>query len=265
MTPPANPVLDSFLREHSGDFVFAQVAIRVVAAGVWELRHVADASAEESVLTGTGVDALRAVAQFTASGAFRPLKAAPNLRRGWRAVVRGVGELESALNQLYPGALADWYAAGSGTPPVTHFRAFTERQTGMYRIATSLDDAQASAVAVACCDARFCLRRRLWTVGGLASDAADSKSLIPCLEPCALLLELARRAARSEQEETLAVALAPEEAATIVASLEMALENPDASVREGDLGAAINPRRVRLALEKLRPILGVTKGGGTAE
>ena len=265
MTQLVNPALDALLRELSGNFIFAQVVIRSVVAGVWELRHVEDECAEEASLSEMRVDSLRGVAQFTVGGAFRPLKAAPNLRRGWRAVARGAAELESALNQLYPGALADWHAAKSPSPPVTHFRAFTERQTGMYRIATSLDDAQASAVAVACCDARFCLRRRLWTVGGLASDAADSKSLIPCLEPCALLLELARRAARSEQEETLAVALAPEEAATIVASLEMALENPDASVREGDLGAAINPRRVRLALEKLRPILGVTKGGGTAE
>jgi hypothetical protein len=102
-------------------------------------------------------------------------------------------------------------------------------------------------------------------VGALAADAADAKSVIPCLEPCSVLLELARKAARIEQEEELHVAIAPDDSATILASLEAAVANPDASVREGDLSAANNPRRVRLTLEKLRPILGVTKGDQPAE
>ena len=108
--------------------------------------------------------------------------------------------MEQALNQLYPGAIADWYAAQTQPVPVTNYREFTERQTGMYRIATLLDDQQAAAVIRAGCHRRCCLKRRHWLVAGLEPDPAAEKSLIPCLEPCAVLLELARQAVRLEQE-----------------------------------------------------------------
>jgi hypothetical protein len=98
---------------------------------------------------------------------------------------------------LYPGAVADWFATQAAQPPVTSYREFTSRQTGMYRITTHLDDAAVAAVIHACCHKDFCLKRRLWTVEGAAPDAADAKSLIPCLEPCAILLEAARKAARA--------------------------------------------------------------------
>ena len=121
----------------------------------------------------------------------------PNLRAGWLCRAASDAELEAALDQLYPGAIADWFAAHQPLPPVTHYRDFTARQSGMYRITTMLADAQAAQVTRVCCDARHCLKRRLWTAPGLAPDAADAKSLIPCLEPCAVMLEFARKAVRA--------------------------------------------------------------------
>ena len=203
MVPFRNPAMESFVTRLTGERLFAQALIRRTADG-FELRHVADRDADATTLRLLPVAGLRALAQNTRTGAFRPLKSAPNLASGWRVGARDAAELETALNQLYPGALADWFAAQTPTPPVTHYREFTNRQSGMYRITALLTDAQAAQVIRAGCAKEFCLKRRCWTVAGLSPDDVAEKSLIPCLEPCAVLLEFARKAMRLEQEEKTA-------------------------------------------------------------
>ena len=91
-------------------------------------------------------------------------------------------------------------------------------------------------------------------MAGLAPDAPAEKSLIPCLEPCALLLEFARAAMRNEQADKLPLPLSPQEAATLRAALEALAGAPQRRSREADFGAADNPRRAQLLLEKLRPL-----------
>src|SRR5688572_10482397 len=144
-----NPALEAFVAQVGDEFVLAQVLIRRSGAG-FELRHVADANGDVPQVSD-----IRQVAQFTEAGAFRPLKSAPNLRRGWRVQARDLEELGLVMNYLYPGAVADWFAARSGNPPATHYREFTARQTGMYRITAMLSDQQAAAAARACCDQKF--------------------------------------------------------------------------------------------------------------
>jgi 4Fe-4S iron-sulfur cluster binding domain/DR2241 stabilising domain len=226
-----NPDARTFLAAFDTEVVFGQVAVRRLERG-FELRHESDrAAAPDSLATLNGTE-LRDWAQTAAGGGFRPLKSAPNLRSGWRAEATDGAALELLLHYIYPGAVADWFAAQSAHPPLTSYRQFTARQTGMYRITTMLDDAVAGAAIRACCHVDFCLKRRLWSVAGLEPDAAGCKSLIPCLEPCALLLEFARKVARLEQG---------------VASPS---EEPKADVAESDFDAPNNPRRVRFGLEK---------------
>ncbi|NBV25176.1 MAG: hypothetical protein EBS05_25065 [Proteobacteria bacterium] len=257
-----NPAFTAFCALLAPELVLAQVRVRRESAG-FELRHVSDAESTPESLRLVPVNELRSLANHTAAGEFRPLKAAPNLRTGWRCVVANDVELESALSQLYPGAVADWFAAQLPEPPVTHYRDYTARQTGMYRITTMLSDAQAGQMIGACCDARFCLKRRLWTVPGLAPDAAAAKSLIPCLEPCSVLLEFARKAMRIEQEENkLTVTLAPSEVESLLAALDTALVHPPTGQREADLSAATNPRRLQLLRAKLQGFAPVAESGG---
>lgn len=250
----ANPALEQFVARIGDELLLAQVLIRRAARG-HELRHVEDRSTAEGGLRLLQLSEARSLAQNTASGAFRPLKSAPNLPRGWRLAVADDAELELALNQLYPGAIADWHAAQSAQPPITDYRAFTNRQTGMYRIAQMLSDAQAASVTKACCHRDFCLKRRMWTVAALAPDAAGDKSLIPCLEPCAVLLEFARTAMRLEQEEKARLELGRGELGSLQAALETALLRPDPDLREADFSALGNPRRLRLLLEKFNAAL----------
>jgi len=247
----AQPAFDRFVASLRDELVLAQVLIRRVERG-YELRHQADCACAAADLRVVPIAELRGLAQGTAAGAFRPLKAAPNLPTGWRTSPANDAELETALDHLYPGAVPDWFAAQQPSPPVTHFREFTGRQTGMYRITTMLNDAQASQVTRACCHRRFCLKRRLWTVGRLAADAAEEKSIIPCLEPCAVLLEFARKAMRLEQEDKPPLDVEAQDLEKTEAALETALATPSGVEREADFDSPDNPRRRQLALEKLK-------------
>jgi hypothetical protein len=243
-----NPALSAFTAAFEFEFSFGQVWIRRMERG-FELRHVADRECDPATLRLLGENDVRPLAQFTARGAFRPLKSAPNLQRGWQAAPRDEETLGAALNQLYPGAVADWFAAQAPQPPVTSYREFTGRQTGMYRITTFLDDAAAGAVIRACCHKDFCLKRRLWSVAGLAPDPPAAKSALPCLEPCAILLEFARKMARFGQDEKAQPSPGPAGNAQRRAAAEAALQNPDDTVAESDFDAPNNPRRLRFVLE----------------
>ncbi|MGD0814341.1 MAG: DR2241 family protein [Verrucomicrobiota bacterium] len=195
-----NPALSAFVAGLETESFFGQVWIRRIERG-FELRHVADRDCDSATLRPLAQDDIRPVAQFTACGAFRPLMSAPDLQHGWRATARDANALGAALNLLYPGAVADWFAAQAPLPPVTSYREFAGRQTGMYRITARLDDAAAGAVIETCCQIEFCLKRRLWTVEGLPPDPPGAKSDLPCLEPCAVLLESARKKARAELDK----------------------------------------------------------------
>lgn len=192
----SNPALGAFAALMGDGFEFGQVVISPAEAG-FELRHVADAGVATMQLKDTPVPALRQLAQTTAAGGFRPNKTAPTLRMGWRSVARDAAELEEALRHLYPGALADWHAARQLGARGTTFREFVGRQTGRNARAQVLADDAVAEVTRSCCAPARCLRRRLWTVGGGPPEAALGKSVIPCFEPCALMLDAAREAAGS--------------------------------------------------------------------
>jgi 4Fe-4S iron-sulfur cluster binding domain/DR2241 stabilising domain len=253
VTSTNHPALQAFVAQIGRELVLAQALIRRVEPG-YELRHVADRDRAAKTLRELRLSDLRQLARFTVGGAFRPLKAAPSLAAGWWLRVKDDAALDTALNQLYPGTIADWFAAQSPSPPVTNYREFSNRQTGMYRVTRMLDDAQAAQVARACCHKNFCLKRRIWTVNGMAAEAVEEKSLIPCLEPCAVLLEFARKAMRMEQEKKLKLELSPGEAVTLAAALRRALAHPDTTLREADFNAPGNPRRIQLLLEKIQPL-----------
>jgi hypothetical protein len=235
MNASAHPAFVAFLKTLGSELTFCQVWIRRAAPG-FALRHLDDRDLPAESLRVVSLSDLRPLAQFTADGAFRPLKSAPNLARGWRAELRDDAELWLALNVLYPGAVVDWFASQSSAPPITSYREFTARQTGMYRIAAALADEPARAAIAACCHSDFCWKRRLWSIEDLSADDAAEKSMIPCLEPCAVMLEFARKVSRWEQGVEPAASAAPGETPAV----------------ECDFDAPDNPRRLRFVLEKQR-------------
>jgi hypothetical protein len=205
-----NPALKHFVACIGQELLLAQALIRRVASS-YELRHCDDRAAAPESLRPVALHEARALAQYTSMGTFRPLKSAPNLQTGWRIVAANDAELEIVLNHLYPGAIADWHAAQTANPPVTHYREFTNRQSGMYRVTAKLSDAQVGEVVKTTCDKTMCLKHRFWTAPGVGPDSAAEKSLIPCLEPCAILLEAARQTIRLEQREKMGPKLVSEQ------------------------------------------------------
>lgn len=250
MTVIGNPALAAFDAALPDALVMAQVVIQRQGRG-FVLCHVTDREKTLNALRSVGVAELRALAQATETGAFRPLKSAPNLAAGWACHAPNAALLGEALEALYPGAVADWFAARSAGPPVTHYREFTSRQTGMYRVTQLLEAAAVSHVITACCGAAFCLKQRLWTVEGHPTDAAGEKSIIPCLEPCPVFMELARTAWRLEQSRDVTLKVSPRDLETMRAALAGALEHPKFGEREADFSSPTNPRRLALLLAKL--------------
>jgi hypothetical protein len=145
MPDRATCAINALLAAHPGDWVWGQVLVRPRERG-FALSHADDRDRTESQLRPVHPADLRLLAQHSERGEYRPLKAAPDLISGWQAQAASAAELETALNALYPGSVADWFAACFPTPPVTSYREFTERQTGMYRISAMLTDAQAAQV-----------------------------------------------------------------------------------------------------------------------
>jgi hypothetical protein len=194
-----NPWLAHFINARWEEVIIAQVAVKRTAGG-FELRHTSDNGADDGDLKAIRPIDARKIANFTKEGRYRPLKSAPDLPRGWLVRANSPEELEEALNHFYPGALADRYALNQMPPPITGYREFTARQTGMYRITTFLADNEVGAVIGNVCNAG-CLKQRLWTVGKYPTDKPEEKSAIPCLEPCAIFLECARKEVRELQKE----------------------------------------------------------------
>ncbi len=166
-------------------------------SGGYELRHEADAAASaESLATLASAEAVREISLHDAAGAFRPVKAAPTLRTGWRFVARDAATLRLALDFLYPAALGNWVAFSSGKAHPVTLRTTLGRQTGMYRVTALVDDAGADAVVCTQCDyATKCRRRITWgltdtrPIHGLPPEKTDLRPHggewpILCLEAC---------------------------------------------------------------------------------
>jgi len=250
MTSAANPAIDAFVRLIGAENVWGEVLIRA-RDSFFELTHMADRDAPPERLRRISFSDARRVAMFTESGQFRPLHASPDMPRGWLLICEGAAELWRAVQEFYPGSVADWYAAANGAK-ATDYREFTNRQSGMYRITQLLTDEQAAHVTKAACHARFCLKLRLWTVAGLPQDRAGEKSEIACLEPCAVLLELARKAARIEQEAKMDVQLSRSELESFIVAAEAAIASGATEERVGNVGSPGNPRRLQLLIEKFK-------------
>jgi hypothetical protein len=249
-----NPALEALISQVAPSLLFCEVLILRIGEG-FELRHHRDAEQPIETLFSVPVSSLYELAQTSPTGSFRPNKTSPNLRSGWRTIAENDLALEEALRHLYPGAVADWFAFRNGSPQATSFRDFIGRQTGIYRVAQLLPDGLAGQTVEACCSADYCLRRRLWEAPGLCADDVSKKSILPCWEPCSLMLEMARRSMKVEQGAKIGITIAEDDLKVVVQALVQASAHLEAGGREGDFANLSNPRRARLVAHKLSPTM----------
>src|SRR4029077_5300902 len=86
-------------------FYFGQILIQKTRTGRFVLSHRDDESMDQLETFRNAEDAIE-IAKYDDAGNYRPLKTAPNLRRGWRLELDRLKELRRALDYFYPGRLA---------------------------------------------------------------------------------------------------------------------------------------------------------------
>ena len=186
-------------------------------AGEFVLCHRDDAGRAD-LNAAAMADAAMQLARDDDAGKYRPLKTAPNLRRGWRLTLPDAAAVRLALDLFYPGRMAAFEAWSQGRLVTTAFRDTLARQTGMYRAAAKISDGQADQLIESFCRSDGgCLRTILWK-----RDAAGTSpsTLLPvekydaqhdqtgregvcvpllCQEICNLLVAAAREAVKESQ------------------------------------------------------------------
>src|SRR6266496_1504511 len=142
-------------------FCFGQISVRKSGKS-FVLCHRDDEAHDDLEIFRNAEDAIK-IARYDDAGNYRALKTAPNLRHGWRMELRTSDGLKRALHHFYPGRLAIFIAWKTGRLRTTPLRETLDRQSGMYRIAAKISDAQIDdLVADFCRSNGGCLRTILW-------------------------------------------------------------------------------------------------------
>lgn len=197
--------LEGWLR--AGAEQIGEIAIARVGGG-FELRHFEDRGRDDLTPHFAAEDA-RALSLYDGAGNFRPLKTAPNLRRGWRLELGGIAELRAALDFFYPAMLGTLLSHERGEVSPVPLRETLGRQTGMYAVTKKITDEQADAMIGGFCTSRGgCLKTILWPIApglpvrSLPAEKFDPRATQPqttartlpmlCTESCNLLVAKAR-------------------------------------------------------------------------
>jgi sirohydrochlorin cobaltochelatase len=169
-----------------------QVLVLINREDQIEVRHVDDAAvAKRELRPLSSLADLRDVILRDAAGNFRPLRAAPDLPRGWTLSVDDFDVFCAMLDYLYPAEAANWSLWKSGKLPITPWPETAERQTGRFRIVRELGDEGARQLAAEVCD-RGCLKRRLWAPCAQDVSPAPNEMPLLCPEACNYFVSKAR-------------------------------------------------------------------------
>jgi sirohydrochlorin cobaltochelatase len=185
-----------------------EIAIVQRPEGGWLLSHHADAGRLD-LEVHQGAAAARALANLDDAAAYRPLKTAPNLRRGWALVAADIRELRKAIDTFYPAMLGLWLAQEAGEVTPVDFRETLGRQTGMYRVTQKITDPDAQALIGRMCEpAKGCLKTILWKIApGVPITSLPAEKFQPaaghamplyCHEACNLVVAGARKVVKGE-------------------------------------------------------------------
>jgi len=162
-------------------FCFGQISVRK-SGKRFVLCHRDDNARDDLEVFRNAEDAIK-IARYDDAGNYRPLKTAPNLRHGWQVELGTREELKRALDHFYPGRLAVFVAWQRGRLRATPLRETLDRQSGMYRIAAKISDAQIDdLVADFCRSNGGCLRTILWKRderGAIASSKLPTRKFDP--------------------------------------------------------------------------------------
>lgn len=184
--------------------------------GRFEVLHRADADRAHGLQVFNMPQAAREIARLDEAGNFRPLKSAPNLRRGWKLVLRDIRALREALDFFYPAMLGTLLAHERGGLEIVPLRETLDRQSGMYAVTRKITSAQADdLIGRFCRSDGGCLKTILWAIepgvpvtslpGSKFDPAVNQRGTaepaVPllCAEACNLLVAAARAVVRKPE------------------------------------------------------------------
>ncbi len=241
---------------------FLEVRLLATAGDRYEIRHATDAGRGlDELLAASDPYRAREIAQTTAAGEHRPLKTAPNLRRGWALSGLDGTEVWAALDYLYPAGAVHWYAGLAGSLRTTSWKDTAARQSGIYAAVGQLPPEAVDRTVAACCADAVCLRSVAWhpPAPERITDAADpEEARVPCPEACSMFVSFARAILAIEREPRAKLPgpgpLAPSEVGQLRTLAAAAAAGKIDPVREGEFSAPLNGRRLRyLALRMSSP------------
>jgi hypothetical protein len=204
----------------AGPLNIGEIQLRRYSDTLFIMRHWRDASlagpATKSLRIYSDPRVARELARYDDQKCYRPLKGAPTLPAGWELRLDSIAAVNLALDFFYPGALASWLAWKEDRVKPTDLKATLSRQTGMYRVAGKLANAEANDLAGSFCRSDGgCLRTILWTVEGNRPEGrlpvtkfdpnydqlGQGRPAIPflCIEACNLFVAEARKIVKQRQ------------------------------------------------------------------
>jgi len=194
--PPGNlETLTAFLRDTPPPWIIGQVRIDPG----YELRHRDDGNAT-GLRPLRSLEEIRDLIRLDERGAFRPLRAAPTLRRGWIYRAADAADVGRALDYFYPAEVANWNLWRQQKLPATPWRETAERQTGRFRIVRELDDVAVGKLVAEICE-KGCLKRRLWPPALQTVTPAAGEIPLLCPEACNYFTSRAREKLKGPDEE----------------------------------------------------------------
>ena len=199
-------------------FYFGQLSVRLAITDYFFISHRDDELLDQPETFRNAEDAIE-ISKYDDAGKYRPLKTAPNLRHGWLLQVATVEQLERALDYFYPGRLAVFRARKTGQLNTTPLRDTLSRQSGMYRVAAKISDAQINdVVADFCRSDGGCLRTILWKRdqnGTIASTKLPKEKFDPACDQAGVCSRRPAGDARASHPRSLSYGVAGSEAATV--------------------------------------------------
>jgi len=193
--------LSHFLQTHPAPWKIGEVAIVPEKEGAFTLTHWDDLSSSHANfhILKTLKD-IRELIRLDSQDNFRPLRAAPNLRREWVYCAPDLPALLQALDYLYPAELANWTLACHDQLPITPWKETAERQTGRFRIVREIDETALGELVRDHC-AKGCLKHRLWSASMEEVPTKPGEISLLCPEACNFLVGKAREKLKGPSEE----------------------------------------------------------------
>lgn len=143
------------------------------------------------------IDVVRELVSRDVAGRYRPLAGARSLPSGLQAECHSTSEMAMIIDAIYPLAPAHVEQWRDRSLRIVALAEVLSRQTARYAVANDLTPDGRTAAAESLCGC--CVKQPLWNRPADPPPADAPVQVVPCPEPCSVLVSLCREAALWEK------------------------------------------------------------------